>query len=397
MLSEIDAPEPAVLCDVVIGPALPGSSKSQTLFQVFPHPLPLAQIKYSDGELKDTAITSPLPHTSLAELEPIQGPVIYAGPYHRHFGHFVAESMHRLYAKSFFHHLRGARVAFLGNSKGFNPITPWFVEVLDLCGVDRDDIIIVDKPTRFSELHVPVQGRVLGGKALFETYADIFVPRLGPVDTDEAPLVYFSRSKHMFSGSYLGETLVEKVLSEAGFRIVYPEALHASTVVRLIMASRVSLFCEGSAVHNIELCGRVACKVGIISRRPFTHRRFSEMLTDLTGGWAIWGDTARPGVCLDWNPTQNRVSWQRACTFIDIAALVDSVATFTGISIRQPSPSEIQDSVREGLAEYLLDPRSTGAHTSDEKLGALVRDLRLRWGQFQSGTLPSLLGPSIPA
>jgi capsular polysaccharide biosynthesis protein len=313
----------------------------------------------------------------------IPEPAIYAGPRFVHFGHFVAECIHRLYARKVFPELSAAKVAFISPTD--HTVEPWLEDVLWLCGVDINDVVFVDRPTHFRELHVPAQGRVLGGHNLIAGYGDYFPLRRPEEEprTDGGLQLYLSRSRHRYSGSYLGESLIETLLQEAGFEIVHPEHVRPRELVARLMSAKTCIFAEGSAIHNLELCGRIPARVGIISRQPGSHERFHRVVEQTASELCIFNRIRDSGFPLDWDMAQDRPSIQRACAVLDIAGLVADIAAFTGKALPMPSDDAIRNSVLADLARYILDPRTTRAKTSNEKLGLLLRELQKRRADFE--------------
>jgi hypothetical protein len=113
---------------------------------------------------------------------------------------------------------------FFQIAEGENPaVEDWFRSMLSLCGVPDSQLIFVNCLTHVDQLIVPQQGRVLGGEQLIQDYTKLFP--LSPIHTPPHAKnnLYISRSRQFIKGTYLGEKLVESVLSQNGFEVVYPE------------------------------------------------------------------------------------------------------------------------------------------------------------------------------
>jgi glycosyl transferase family 61 len=284
----------------------------------------------------------------------------------------IAECIHRLWAAHAFPHLANARVAFQASPQAPRP--PWFDAVLDLCGIAPERILLVEQPTLFQTLYVPAQGRALGGTVLLPGYVELFP--LAPIDppTEPAQRLYISRSHHIRSGTYLGESLIEALLAEAGFTIVRPEKMPLRTLAGLLRAAEQIVFAEGSAIHNLELCGPVKARIFVIGRRPGTKRRFGALLDSLCRDVRIFSG-ARAGASLGWDDAHDVPRLGTACSFLPLGKLVDALSTFTGIALPQPDATAVFDAVSRDLLRYLLDPRS-GVNASDAQLGRALRALR---------------------
>ena len=115
-----------------------------------------------------------LPVERTGEEPFVAGPAIWAGPYVGHFGHMVAEGIHRLWAARVFPHLAEAMIVFQVDAHIDTRIPDWFIDVLGLCGVPPERAMFINRSTRFEALHVPAQGRMLGGRVLMADYLDLF-------------------------------------------------------------------------------------------------------------------------------------------------------------------------------------------------------------------------------
>ena len=162
-----DPPQPILYSNAVVGPLKAASNKFKLEFEVLPADMKLPHMRRLG---LDASILSKYTPSEKEELEHIEDTAIYAGPYFRHFGHFIAESIHRLYARKHFAHLRKAKVAFHEFSRAPKEDDRWFADILYLCNVEIKDVIFIRKPTLFKELYVPLQGRVMAGDNQIQNY-----------------------------------------------------------------------------------------------------------------------------------------------------------------------------------------------------------------------------------
>lgn len=386
------APYPELHRDVVVGPLLPGSNKHQFIFETSPG-LDLPHYRFGR---EDATRRSDMPEETMREAERFDEPTLYAGVFIDHFGHFSAECVHRLYGRRVSPELHRIKVAFhVSGRRGFKP-GRWVYNALRLFGVSRNDLVAIDRPLRFSNLYVPLQGRTLGGPSLVPDYPKLLplAPRAvrAPENADE--VLYLSRSKHFFSGSYLGETHVERLLAAAGATVIYPEELETADLVGRLRAARIAIFSEGSAIHNLELCGPTGLRVFVIGRREGVAERLAPMLNDFAGEWRVFEPSQR-GIPLDWDVVKQKPSWQRNNAYPRLAALIRELSAFIGRPLPEPTDAEAFDVVSADLARYVLDPRSTRPSTTDEQLGMLIRMMRERhakvrraWSKMQGDPAP---------
>ncbi|WP_162875583.1 glycosyltransferase 61 family protein [Sphingomonas crusticola] len=364
-------PEPHRVSDAVLGPLVPAT-----------HPSAIGCIADTPGTTL-THIRADTPEGPVNRLEvheavrsadmaQITGPTLYAGPYLAHFGHMIAECIHRLWAAHAFPHLANVRIAFQASPQAPRP--PWFDAVLDLCGIAPERVLLVEQPIAFQTLYIPAQGRALGGAVLLPGYVDLFPLTAIAPPPEPARRLYISRSHHIRSGTYLGETLIEHLLAEAGFTIVRPEEMPLRVLAGLLRTAEQIVFAEGSAIHNLELCGPVQARILVIGRRPGTKRRFGALLASLSRDVEIFSG-ARGAASLGWDALHDMPRLGTACSFLPIGKLVDMLSAFSGIALPQPDANTILDAVSRDLLRYLLDPRS-GVDASDAELGRALRALR---------------------
>ena len=199
----------------------------------------------------------------------LAGRHLFAGQLWHHFGHFLAESISRLWA--------------LGNMKEkpesiiFIPKRPGKVvslhgyqkEFFDLLGIDIP-IRIVDVPTEVEELLVPGQGFGLGdiaqGTQAFRSYfAEHFGREIAPAGEKN---IYLSRRLlGGLEGSAVLEDVLEDNLAAEGFAPYHPQKHGLSAQIAQYKAAEKIIGLDGSAFHLFGFVGRPEQKVAIILRR----------------------------------------------------------------------------------------------------------------------------------
>lgn len=219
-----------VLEDILVTPLLSGSGKVSQQFSVVGGDASSMEHRRA---ARGYSITKIDVATEELDYTVIDDDCLYAGPLFNHFGHFIAESIPRLWA---FVENESKRLPFIAFhpfplGRGFaNELYPWMIQALSLFGIDKSSIIFIDKNIKFKKLLVPEQGSVLGAGPISRQYIDC-IQKINDSTSSEkrhrelrSGKIYISRSKHAFSGSYLGERLIEKLLkNQAGFEIIYPE------------------------------------------------------------------------------------------------------------------------------------------------------------------------------
>lgn len=369
--------------NLTVGPLEAGSSKLQLLFRLDQEGARLPHLRGPGPTLADISKETYDSGLSAETAAEITGTTLYAGVYFRHFGHFIAECIHRLYARLEDDRLSKAKVAFHASGVKRNRIEAWLFPILDICGVDKDEVIFIDRPCRFENLIVPPQARVLNGPTMKPGYAELFPRRVEAPEGAAGKSYYVSRAKHFYSGTYAGETLIENYLKGHGFDILYPEEVHLPDVVRMLSTASDIIFSEGSAIHNLELCGKTRARIMVIGRRSGTAMRFGHIAQEYGAASHIF-DKAHVLGPMEWDNAHNRPNRPRSISVLDVRALILEISTFFDISTEIPTEEACQQAIFADLGRYLLDERTTRpGSTSFEQLGVLLSDMRVACGRYR--------------
>jgi hypothetical protein len=148
-------------------------------------------------------------------------------------------------------------------------------DVLDWYGIARDRIIPVTAPLTVGQLWVaPQQEQIDAGippHAWIDRQTAHAARRLP--DPPQTDLIYVSRAGLAVQGRRMaGEAALAGALERAGVTVIAPERLPLTTQLGLYLGARVIVFAEGSAIHGLQLLGRVRAHVVVLNRRP--QRRF---------------------------------------------------------------------------------------------------------------------------
>jgi hypothetical protein len=144
----------------------------------------------------------------------------------------------------------------------FRAILAWF-------GLPPERLHLVNEPTTVGELFVAPQAEQLEGPGPSAAYLDALDEnaerRLGPPPPRDESALYVSRAG--MSAHFAGELELERALAAAGVRVLRPETMPLPDQIRAYRTSRRIVFAEGSAVHTLQLLGRIPADVGVLVRR----------------------------------------------------------------------------------------------------------------------------------
>lgn len=364
--SSIDWPDIVELKDATITPLLGPMSKGSITIGADPPSDIFQHFRYGTEPAVNIL---PLPALDTAP-KVIEEPVIYGGILFRHFGHALAEGIHRLWPRYAHKEVHGASVAF--NLVKHFKITPYITEAMNLHGLSRSQMILITEPIRFSRLFVGRQARTLAGPTTIPHYRmmlDSDLSRRLPPPTGSRRL-YLSRMNHHHTGSYYGESFVEQALAADGFEIVYPEDFTLTELVTKLRDASLAIFAEGSAIHALELCGSSVPAVAVISRRPVSVERFAPLLSDIADRWMISDHlVATAGMAVDTKKNSG---------LLNLAALMRDLRSFANLTenfdLRQ---DEMRRAVNHDIERHIADPRNERTPDYDiraEDLRKLARD-----------------------
>lgn len=203
------------------------------------------------------------------QIRDLEGRYLFGGIFYGHFGHFIVESLSRIWA------LDALEVPFDGMI--FTPKNPritahhvgHYRELLTAFGVNLP-IEIAHDVTRVSDLYVPCQGfgmyDLIDGSA---AYRDFINRHAGKSVAPEGPeRLYVSRSQlGPHRGSILGEYKIEEYLAAEGYEVFHPQKATQNQQIARYRAARYVIGTDCSPLHLLGFVGDSGQRAGILTRR----------------------------------------------------------------------------------------------------------------------------------
>ena len=346
-------PEITELKDVTITPLFPGNSKSGGKMAASEPADVLVHQRHGRNDSKGRSFEIVGLSVEDAEgAQVIEEPVIYGGLLFNHFGHALAESIHRLWPRFAIKMLRKTKVAF--SPVKLADVRPYMAEALDLHGISQGQILRIKRPVRFRRLFVGPQARQMSGPTLIDNYQTMLEPLLEARfrTSRRDRRLYVSRLDYLAHGSFYGESELSRQLAAQGFEIVYPERHSLTELVAMFRASALTIFAEGSAVHVLELCGSKVPDVLVISRRYPTGWG-AELLTNICKRWMISNH-----VLFDAGISEHR---KKHSGVLNLPAVMRDIQTFCGGSgTREWTENWAKQAIYEDLERLIsLNNRDT--------------------------------------
>lgn len=202
-------------------------------------------------------------------VEALMGAYIFAGPLFDHFGHFLLESLSRLW----FIKSRPDLPILWCPVSGQGVIKPWMRAILDLLDV-KNPIHILNAPTMVETLLVADDGYMIQTAMTELQRAAFAVYPAKPVTRGKK--VWLSRAG-LDSGRYLNDDVLERLLARSGWTLFRPED-HAlpDQLAMLADAERIAGV-EGSAFHSLMFISGLRARVDIIPRGRLLSKNFTTL------------------------------------------------------------------------------------------------------------------------
>ena len=254
------------------GPLRVVSLKNATAYPLHPsddpHRMRLGVVDEHGGLLESTVddrhqgthLYLPPDPAALAPPDPIRSEAIYAGTFQIAFGHFLLESLQRLWWAVDHPELPVVWVA--PHSTPAPELTAWQRDMLEIVGI-RNEVLVLTRSARFDLLHVPEAGY---------KYADWSHPQHvrflaaydGPAQVPGSRL-WLSRGKAW--GGVTNRHIIERRLAARGWTIARFDAMSLRDQLDALARAEVVAGEEGSTFHNLLLLRDVGHKKFHIFRR----------------------------------------------------------------------------------------------------------------------------------
>ena len=216
------------------------------------------------------AATQPRPYPREGKIKHLPGTWLFGGRFHPHFGHFLCETLARLWALDFVEQPLDGVIFFPMNNDDAERAEAWFQRLSEILNVTVN-YKICDQFYRVDRLIIPPQGsgigRLMGSSPEMRGFITKHLKRdFEPLDCKK---LYISRSGQFGRDGrvYLGEDRLEGCLRDEGYTIFHPEEHSWGEQLRYYLSADHILGADGSALHLANFTGRADLNLGIIRRR----------------------------------------------------------------------------------------------------------------------------------
>lgn len=193
-------------------------------------------------------------------VEYLRGTYIYGGCLFGHFGHFIWESLARLYA---IRQCNAYPILFISPNDKVYEVQKRHFQTIGI----KNEILLVKKAASVENLIYSPPGSSL--EPLFITDEQIDALKYLSFPKPEEGLqrkIWLSRTKLKY-GKLLNEQAIEEELKKIGYDIIYPELLTLREQVRLVSTASVVAGCDGSAFYSLLFAKEIQGKFFVFNRR----------------------------------------------------------------------------------------------------------------------------------
>lgn len=187
----------------------------------------------------------------------LNGRYVFGGYFFKQYGHFLLETLARLWFFKQFPHIPIVWMCF-----GSQKVTDWHMELLSTIRVENQ-VIFLDEQVEIEELLIPEPGVVLAIR-FWEKQAQAYdiTPHK---DIQPGKKVWLSRTK-LNKAIWINEPLIESFLLEAGWIIYHPQDHAVVDQLAMLNDAEVVAGVEGSAFHSFVLLPNFGGKIVLFDR-----------------------------------------------------------------------------------------------------------------------------------
>jgi len=306
----------------------------------------------------------------------ISGEWVYAGLVYPHFGHMMAETIHRIIpSRRLFACRNWLFVGVRGPQpySGFAGLPKFTQQALQFLEVDPDRVLVLNQDAVVQCLHIVEQGSDLGVGPVsgylheLRTFAQMRLDALR-VSIPTSPLIYVSRKALSHEGGFLGESYLETALEAEGFVLFQPENHPLHVQMEFYRQARVIIFPEGSACHGIELLGDQMLETCLLLvRRPSHQHAFERILAPRSRCFGAYADAINLGTIaahpIDGTPLSNF-----AVSVFNPQTLVEFLRRMADVELTNFSLEAYHTAVKSDFDRYIDHHRAQSCLLSEKTL-----------------------------
>ncbi|HJN34925.1 MAG: glycosyltransferase 61 family protein [Prochlorococcus sp.] len=276
----------------------------------------------------------------------------WCGPIHYHFGHQILEFSTRI--PVYVNHLQENQKLIFGTHKNQSeflvdqPI--FFRQILEWYEIPERSVVISATPTIFKTLSCAKQQEqwldVPGNENYIELLSKHAAKRLNH-PRSKGLKAYVSRTC-LQDKTMAGEGYLEEFLAANGFTIIHPEKISLIEQLSTYNDADLLLFSEGSAVHCLQLLGKIKARIAILSRRK--NRPIAEKILSTRSQHVEHFDNIKGILDTVW--ADNKIAHWKALTLLRQKGLKRTLRSL-GVEMTHWSNDDFQNAVENDIRSWI--------------------------------------------
>ena len=183
--------------------------------------------------------------------------VVFFGPFVKHWGHFICDQISRLWF--ILDNPKKYKIAYCGWNwyQGSSDLSDNYLELFKLLGIDENQLINVQNPTRFKKVIIPEFSFIPENfySEEFEKLTETIVKNVNVNIKKYPDNIYYSRMKlNNSKDKEIGEDKIIKYFVKRNYKILSPEELTLSEQIFYLNHAKKICMTSGSISHNIMFC-----------------------------------------------------------------------------------------------------------------------------------------------
>lgn len=179
--------------------------------------------------------------------------VIYMNFYIHQWGHFLLDVIGRLWY--ILQDNSDKPIVYTCYTHDQDNIAGNYLELLELLGIDKNRLIMVNEVTQFAKVIIP-ESSILPGKYYTKEYKQLIetvIQKATSIDIKKgSKKIYCSRSKlQLAQNKEIGENQIEDIFISNGYTPVYMERLSLKEQISLLNNAEEIVLTSGSLAHNL--------------------------------------------------------------------------------------------------------------------------------------------------
>lgn len=298
----------------------------------------------------------------------------WAGPICNHYGHQIAEFSTRIPAYLGLHS-SDSPIIFSTFEESTENIPSFFWQILFWYGIPCEHVYIHKNPILVKNLSWSKQQEQLKDIPPSTDLVDkltIHAQQNLKYPAKKGLKLYVSRSSSKV-GVIAGERFLEEFYCSQGFIVLRPENHTLREQLTLYQNSSKIIFSEGSALHSLQLLGKLDCEASVIVRRP--GRRLANNILKSRIPALRYAECIR--LFVDGLDRMGNLTPDRGITIPCVNALRHELEK-TGINARYFSVSDFQASVEDDIRRWFVSQIAKCSSPDQQN----IANIRARIGQL---------------